>query len=64
MTPLDETWRKSNRSGNNGSCVEVRLVSSVEMRDTKDRRGPVLAFSVEAWRGFVLGVTRGEFDRT
>jgi hypothetical protein len=49
-------WRKSTKSGNNGGdCVEVadNLPGTVLVRDTKDRDGGTLAFTPEAWRGFV-----------
>ena len=63
--PLHDTqWRKSTYSSSNGSCVEVRrLTHGVEVRDTKDRNGPVLSFSPESWQTFVRSVHTGEFDR-
>jgi hypothetical protein len=60
-------WRKSTRSDNGGaSCVEVakNLPGVVGVRDSKDRSGPVLAFTPEQWAAFVGGVKDGEFDRS
>jgi hypothetical protein len=60
---LDATWRKSSISSNDGSCVEVRrATTAIEVRDTKDRGGPVLRFDEDAWLAFVAGVRSGEFD--
>jgi hypothetical protein len=64
VTSLNEIWRKSSRSNNNGACVEVRRIAdAVQIRDTKDRTGPMLSFPANAWHGFVAGVHNGEFDR-
>jgi hypothetical protein len=56
------TWRKSSLSGTNG-CVEIAFVNErVAVRDSKDRRGPVLTFTPNEWKAFVGGVRNGEFD--
>ena len=47
-------WRKSSASYANGSCAEVGQDGAVVgMRDSKDRGGPVLKFSAEAWTAFL-----------
>lgn len=60
---LDQTWRKSARSGDNGACVEVRRVEdTVQVRDSKDRGGPVLSFTLGEWEAMLAGTKAGEFD--
>ncbi|MFV2019910.1 DUF397 domain-containing protein [Micromonospora sp. LOL_023] len=51
-------WRTSSRSGGNGNCVEVadNLAAVVAVRDSKDRSGPVLAFSPTAWAAFTTSL--------
>ncbi|MDG4795903.1 DUF397 domain-containing protein [Micromonospora sp. WMMD1082] len=53
------TWRTATRSGNT-DCVEVadNLPGVVAVRDSKDRQGPVLAFTPQTWRSFVTHVKR------
>ena len=64
MASLTDSWRKSSRSNQNGACVEVRHVEDVvEVRDTKDRGGPVLQFSSQSWHSFLDAVHSGDFDR-
>ena len=55
---LDRSWRKSTYSGDmdSGSCVEVSLAGDALVRDSKAAGGAVLAFSVSAWRAFVVSV--------
>ena len=62
---IDLRWRKSSYSGNGGtSCVEVasNLPGTVAVRDSKDKTGPTLGFTPEAWSQFVHGIKHGEFD--
>ncbi|GAA5191616.1 DUF397 domain-containing protein [Rugosimonospora acidiphila] len=63
MSVLDARWRKSSHSSTNGSCVEVRRTAgAVEVRDTKDRSGPVLSFDQYSWHRFIDAVRAGNFD--
>lgn len=59
----DTPWIKSRKSGSNGSCVELRRHDGqVEVRDTKDRGGPILAFTPDEFTAWLDGAKRGEFD--
>ena len=58
-------WRKSSRStnGNSSNCVEVAVLpNAVAVRDSKDRHGPILIFTLAEWSAFVAGVRADEFD--
>ncbi len=56
MDDIDRAqWRKTSYSGpNGGECVEVATLSdgTQAVRDSKDREGPALRFSPDAWRHF------------
>ncbi|MGI8336686.1 DUF397 domain-containing protein [Actinomadura scrupuli] len=57
------TWRKSRRSGDSGSCVEMTsLGTSVAVRDSKTPHGAVLLFRAAAWKTFVTGAKDGRYD--
>ncbi len=58
-------WHKSTFSnGSGGDCVEIasNLPGIVAVRDSKDREGPKLTVSDQAWSAFVQAIKYGEFD--
>lgn len=60
---ISQDWKKSSRSGgNSGMCVEVRRHGqAIQVRDSKDRSGPVLTFTPAEWEAFIGGAKDGEF---
>jgi hypothetical protein len=55
------SWKKSTASAES-NCVEVANDGdAVFVRDSKDPRGPVLAFTRSEWDAFLTGVHAGEF---
>jgi hypothetical protein len=54
-------WRRSTYSGaNSGNCIEVGTAARVvAVRDSKDRRGPALAFTPGNWQVFTRRVKAG-----
>ncbi|MCW2919767.1 MAG: uncharacterized protein JWN52_7835 [Actinomycetia bacterium] len=54
-------WRKSSRSDSGGgACVEVaRADRLVAVRDSKNPKGPVLAFTSAEWLGLLSGIKAG-----
>lgn len=57
-------WVKASASGGNGgNCVEQRRSGeAIEVRDSKDRSGPVLRFTPAEFAAWLDGAKRGEFD--
>jgi hypothetical protein len=54
---MESDWRKSSYSGDNGgACVEVATANAVLVRDTTDRRGPIMAFTLDAWQTFLATI--------
>ncbi|GAA2971868.1 DUF397 domain-containing protein [Streptomyces lactacystinicus] len=48
-------WFKSSHSGSEGgACIEVASTpGTVRVRDSKDKTGPQLTFTTEAWADFI-----------
>lgn len=60
---LTEEWKTSSRSGEGSACVEARAEDgAAQVRDSKDRTGPVLTFGATAWEQFLDEVRTGRFD--
>lgn len=60
--PLRWVWRRSSNC-EGGACLEVRATAGgVEVRNSKARSGPVLAFTVADWAAFLAAVKDGELD--
>ncbi|MGH3737432.1 MAG: DUF397 domain-containing protein [Micromonosporaceae bacterium] len=58
-------WTTSSRTtANGGNCVEVATTadSAIAVRDSKDRSGPVLVFSRDAWADFLADIDTGHYD--
>jgi hypothetical protein len=56
-------WIKAAASGADSNCVELRRHDGlIEVRDSKDREGPVLRFTHAEFAAWLDGAGRGEFD--
>lgn len=54
-------WRKSSRSGQESSCVELSHTGD-KVRDSKNTTGPILKFDPSRLGEFVESVKVGRFD--
>ncbi|MPZ67410.1 MAG: DUF397 domain-containing protein [Pseudonocardiaceae bacterium] len=57
-------WRKSNRSGAQGNCVEIAPLGAgeVAVRNSRYPDGPALIYTSAEMAAFVAGIKDGEFD--
>ncbi|MCM2422137.1 DUF397 domain-containing protein [Streptomyces sp. RKAG293] len=58
--PRLQWFKSSYSSGEGGECVEVASDrAAIHVRDSKERGGPQLTFTRDAWATFVADVGRG-----
>ncbi len=63
--PSRAAWRKSSYSnGSGGNCIEVAATPPhVAVRDSRDRHGPKLAFTITAWQAFLSQLKNSQTGR-
>jgi uncharacterized protein DUF397 len=58
------SWRKSDHSNPNGSCIELAELAdgAVAVRNSRYPGGPALIYTPAEISAFILGVKDGQFD--
>ncbi len=58
-------WQKSRRSNPSGNCVEMAPLpggAGIAVRNSRHPEGPVLVYTFDEIKAFVLGARDGDFD--
>ncbi len=57
-------FRKASYSEQSGACIEVAgdSISGSYVRDSKDKGGPLLFFTADAWDAFISGIKSGDLN--
>jgi hypothetical protein len=57
-------WRKARKSMGNGCCVEVAETDDgmIAVRNSKNKRGPIIRYTADEWNAFLIRAKNGEFD--
>ena len=57
------SWRKAQRSMNNGDCVEIAPADGkIFVRDSKNPGGPALEYAAYVWRSFLIEAKQDSLD--
>jgi hypothetical protein len=57
------SWRKAQRSMNNGDCVELAPANGkIFVRDSKNPGGPALEYAAHVWRSFLVEAKQDTSD--
>jgi hypothetical protein len=57
------TWRKSTRSIANGQCIEAAVAhGQLAVRDSVDKFGPMVTFTLNGWHAFINQIKDGNFS--
>lgn len=58
------TWRRSSHSTAANNCVETAwpVAGRLAVRDSKNRHGPALLFTADAWTDFVRALSADAFQ--
>lgn len=60
--PSQINFKKSSFSGRGGRCVDVAITKEVIYVRNSKKHNPVVEFTHDEWKAFLLGVKNNEFE--